>query len=985
MLAEGSIVASRYRIVRRIASGGMGEVYEAVHLTTERPCAIKVMLPRVADDPVARERFQLEARVVARIESEHVVSMLDAGTDEATGMRFLVMELLRGEDLGSRLRREGPLPPAEVVGLLVQAARGLDAVHRAGVVHRDLKPSNLFLAERASEPPRLKLLDLGVAKLIGQDTTTAAVGTPHYMAPEQLRGELVSAATDVYALGMIAFTLLAGREYWADEAAQATSPLRLALATMGGPEEPATVRAARRGVTLPAAFDAWFARAAAAAPEKRFASATEAAAALGEALGIEGGQARVPTAAPAEKQKAELATAETMTLVEQATQDADRTATLGGPGITRAATGPVEAAPRASGKERRTRWLVAGLLGIASIAAAVFFLRHRAVAPVPPPPAPPVVESLACAPAALSGHQPSPELAAAIGLGACARLGVELGIEWAAPGGKSPLLVTAELLPDGAARVTLGVADRKATAEGEGPIAAVKAAVSALAPQLAAPALSAESIAAWGAREEASARRIARTVRRRAFGFAEDRAADAEALRRTDPDSPITQALVAFSLPRKSDEAWAARTEALRRLDVLPPRRAHVIEGALRTFLGRPGDEDREGRGVGLMRKAYGESMQDSDFGALYTMPGCFVIDDVEPMYERVAERFPEARISMAGCAVSAFDEPSRQARWLAGMRAVLPESVAARAGRLLELGLIEEASAAYTLAQRLGPGFLPRAELAEMRARLALAKLDPAEALAGAEDLMGDPDPGSSVEGALLRAQALLLAGRLADAEEAFRGGFVRAQLAGDAERALDQLRDELRLRRLLGREAVDKQRMEQAERALDEQRAAGQRNWSSLEAELSLARRKGRAPGKAELSAVLDKIEAEADGRWPWLRDRIRVGSLPLVRAVRGDEAALALWRSVRQVDERRAGALEAALLLEARGQRAEAEETYHLCMQRPWERPFDAMAARVRLSAMLRARGKDDEARALEVEVDRVWSGADPGLRDIVRRMK
>src|SRR5262245_48229130 len=179
----------RYQIVRCLAAGGMGAVYECVHLTTQKRRALKVMLPQVLAASGMRERFELEARVTARIESEHIVETFDAGVDEATGAPFLVMELLRGKDLANLLEQHGPFTSQEVVVLLSQAAIALDKTHAAGIVHRDLKPENLFLTSRDDGSPRLKILDFGIAKVVVDGTKTAqrtaVIGTPLYMAPEQ--------------------------------------------------------------------------------------------------------------------------------------------------------------------------------------------------------------------------------------------------------------------------------------------------------------------------------------------------------------------------------------------------------------------------------------------------------------------------------------------------------------------------------------------------------------------------------------------------------------------------------------------------------------------------------------------------------------------------------------------------------------------------------------------------------------------------------
>src|SRR5262245_19400648 len=138
-LSEGTIFAGRYRVVRSIAAGGMGAVYEVVHLETERRRALKVMHPHLFVNDEMRDRFKREARIAAHIESEYIVDVSDAGVDEATQMPFLVMELLRGEELGQRLKRMGRLAPGEVMTYLQQVALALARTHARNIVHRDLQ------------------------------------------------------------------------------------------------------------------------------------------------------------------------------------------------------------------------------------------------------------------------------------------------------------------------------------------------------------------------------------------------------------------------------------------------------------------------------------------------------------------------------------------------------------------------------------------------------------------------------------------------------------------------------------------------------------------------------------------------------------------------------------------------------------------------------------------------------------------------------
>ncbi len=290
-LQQDTVFAGRYRIVRRIAAGGMGAVYEVLHLETERRRALKVMLPHMLQSEDLRERFTREARVAARIESEFIVDVFDAGVDDATQMPFLVMELLKGEELGKRLRRVGRFPAAEVVTYLQQTAMALDKTHQASIVHRDLKPENLFLTQNEDGQPRIKVLDFGIAKVLAASATgsadTQSLGTPMYMSPEQFNPDArLTGAADNYALAMMAYTLLVGASYWKLESRSSGHAILFAIAAARGPQEPASARALLEGVTLPPAFDAWFARGTAVNPLDRFATARETVATLALVLGL---------------------------------------------------------------------------------------------------------------------------------------------------------------------------------------------------------------------------------------------------------------------------------------------------------------------------------------------------------------------------------------------------------------------------------------------------------------------------------------------------------------------------------------------------------------------------------------------------------------------------------------------------------------------------------------------------------------------------
>lgn len=290
-LTPGTIFATRYRVERWIATGGMGAVYEVTHLETDRRRALKVMHPHLIQSDDMRDRFRREAKVAAQIQSAFIVDVFDAGIDESTKMPFLVMELLQGEELSQCLARVGRFGPEETVNYLWQTALALDKTHRAHIVHRDLKPENLFLHEQEDGPPRIKILDFGIAKLIADASTdgnaTRSLGTPLYMAPEQFHSNSsVSPASDIYALGMMAYTMLVGRGYWHEEKSNSQNIFGVIAQLMQGPSEPPSERALRQDVELPPSFDEWFAQATAKKPGERFLSATAAIRGLASALDV---------------------------------------------------------------------------------------------------------------------------------------------------------------------------------------------------------------------------------------------------------------------------------------------------------------------------------------------------------------------------------------------------------------------------------------------------------------------------------------------------------------------------------------------------------------------------------------------------------------------------------------------------------------------------------------------------------------------------
>lgn len=220
-LLLGRTLGERYRIEAVLGRGGMGVVYRAVDLRLERPVAVKVV---GVHDETSRGRFRREARAVARLRHPNVVPVYDFGTDEALDLDYLVMELLEGRDLGSALEAGQRFGPQAAARILREAAEGVAAGHRAGLVHRDVKPANLFLSEEETPGrPRVRVLDFGIAQPTADDATVtrytvaASPLTPAYASPEQRRGEAVlTPATDVYSLGVVGYRLLSGERPPAD-------------------------------------------------------------------------------------------------------------------------------------------------------------------------------------------------------------------------------------------------------------------------------------------------------------------------------------------------------------------------------------------------------------------------------------------------------------------------------------------------------------------------------------------------------------------------------------------------------------------------------------------------------------------------------------------------------------------------------------------------------------------------------------------------
>ncbi|OHQ78697.1 serine/threonine protein kinase [Corynebacterium sp. HMSC073H12] len=268
-LVEGQILDGRYRIGATIAHGGMSTVYCATDLRLDRRVAAKVMDPRFVDDESFRIRFEREARAVAHLNDESLVNVYDQGTDPA-GHVFLIMEFVDGGTLRELLRQRGPMPPHAATVVMRSVLRALSVAHSRGMVHRDIKPENVLIASDG----RVKLADFGLVRAAADAKVTSnsvIVGTVAYLAPEQVTGESISPASDVYAAGILLFELLTGTTPFI-----ADSSLGVAMKRLNADVPPPSELI--DGV--PEEFDELVARACSRRPEDRFETAEE----FGDAL-----------------------------------------------------------------------------------------------------------------------------------------------------------------------------------------------------------------------------------------------------------------------------------------------------------------------------------------------------------------------------------------------------------------------------------------------------------------------------------------------------------------------------------------------------------------------------------------------------------------------------------------------------------------------------------------------------------------------------
>jgi eukaryotic-like serine/threonine-protein kinase len=270
----GDVLAGKYRIEDVLGEGGMGAVFRAVHVGLDQKVAVKSLLPQMARSEEHVARFTQEAKTLAKLQSEHVARVFDVGTHE-NGLPYMVLEYLEGCDLGALVDKRGPLPLDEAADLAIQVCAGLADVHAAGIIHRDLKPSNVYVVPKGDGQSVVKLLDFGISKFQGaaMTRTTAIMGSPGYMSPEQMRSTKdVDERADIWALGAILYELLTKRPAFVAE----NAPMLCLKIASDEPDPPSSARK-----DLPPGMEEIVLTCLHKDPERRYANVAEVAHALG--------------------------------------------------------------------------------------------------------------------------------------------------------------------------------------------------------------------------------------------------------------------------------------------------------------------------------------------------------------------------------------------------------------------------------------------------------------------------------------------------------------------------------------------------------------------------------------------------------------------------------------------------------------------------------------------------------------------------------
>ncbi|NUO51672.1 MAG: protein kinase [Polyangiaceae bacterium] len=921
----------RYVILGLLGRGGMGEVYEAEDTVLGRKVALKLLSSEDTSDD-ARERMLREARAAAAFEHTNAVMVLDVGVVEEGSGTYLAMELVRGNNLRTFVGDE-TIAIDRKVRWLVEAARALAAAHTRGLVHRDVKPDNLMI--RADGV--LKVLDFGIAKRsaaavdpsapteAGQSISTLTgagqiVGTPRYASPEQLRGEPLDGRSDQFSWGVTAYELLSGRPPF--EAADAVTLISQVLS-----KQPEALDAVADD--LPRAVSKVIMRALAKDPPDRYESLDDAASALEPYA-----EARTGPSDNASQKGAALSLLppRTRRVVSRTAKIAMYASALFG-----AAVITLLIVAAAAGKLRFD-------LGKEQAAAASASAAASTDADL---------SALSCKAATIEGTPPKGgDLALALGVGACARVGIETGATWSPSDKAAPNAAPVDV------RVTFGDATRvvvragglEAEAEDKRPLQAARKAARALAAKLAPLGCEEARQRAWGASNAVQARRIETTWRRLIMDDLDDNLTEIQDLVRDAPESAWAHAMVAFVELPGSAKRKAAIEKALELTERLPPGRAKGLRGLVLAYRH---DDDRP-EALRLLRQAYAEDPSDADIAGVYAAMAIAqnALEEGFAVVDRVSTESPSLAIVSLRNAISAprVSDKERNARYLARLLAILPEDAGSGPpfADAVERGDLERAKRVLEFRDALhGPESAD--ELSSVR--LALLSGRTADAIELAKKRLAQPVGPVRVQAALLLGAAHFLDGRFEDAHVSTLTEMERLRDEGNTLVTRNQVFLELRARRRTGERVPP----ELITAAGDPLAAPEVPLPARLQLAAELAVIDDSAVRKRQKTALEDLTRA-AEAARSEDKPSALLSILPLVRAVRGDAAAVTLWRSAGQGSRqaldsaRSAVAFDAALALEAtKADQSEILQAYRLAMDpfRIETRPVDYLFAALRIA--------------------------------------
>jgi len=388
------LVAERYRIIRKLGEGGMGAVYLAEHVVIEKKFALKVLAPELARRSDLVARFLQEARSASRIGHENVIDISDFG-QSPDGLVYIAMEFLDGKDLGEMVRIAGAMDWPSARGIVMQICRALRAAHDKGIVHRDMKPENIFLIQREGQPHFVKILDFGIAKVMGLDpngprlTRTGMIfGTPEYMAPEQAEGKDTDHRADIYAVGCIIYHLITGQTPFVAESF-------MTMLTKHLMEDPVPPSVRRPDLVVTPEMDALVLKALEKDRDKRWQSMAELLEAVAVCPGPPADAPKPPTGQTMAMGGAHAAAALQVLRARGAEQE---TARVSRKAVESAlSSGEMAAEVRAGAKSKTLILVIAGVL--LGVGVAIFFaLSHGKTPPVAPGPAAPAAVAPASVP-----------------------------------------------------------------------------------------------------------------------------------------------------------------------------------------------------------------------------------------------------------------------------------------------------------------------------------------------------------------------------------------------------------------------------------------------------------------------------------------------------------------------------------------------------------------------------------------------------------